>query len=365
MRYFHASLYGSIAGAAALSIVLPATVHAADDASFTVPKISSFDGKSWGDLVLGQTTQDGVKKAFRNDRGDYSASVAVVPSGDLPFKVSALYPNKDKNATLQGIVVRYRSSDDGLPLEKVIEQLGDNGEKFYAKDTRYEDWWLVAYPQRGILLFVVAGKVNMILFGYPERIPQTLNLVAPNVIPIDPLEKRYEGRIPELVYGTTDVSFSLGDNIYLRDKREEERRIVEDMRYRMLEGLRYQSGSTGKFSISVDVSYKKDKGGTGTISGTIMGDGKYGPLQTTVSNTFKIDSGMDQVQLDSTKYFRTLRDTLRAVEEDAAQKARTQGPPPLSSFRIHNWDQLVDAYRFHSDPPPPTKPNNGGGLLGN
>ncbi|MES2462949.1 MAG: hypothetical protein V4671_20385, partial [Armatimonadota bacterium] len=91
-----------IAASLLINGCLMGTPALAEPPAFAADKIEAFDGRTWGGLTLGVTTQDGVKQQFRNGRGDFSTSVEVKQEKEntVPYRVSALYINKEKNATL-------------------------------------------------------------------------------------------------------------------------------------------------------------------------------------------------------------------------------------------------------------------------
>jgi hypothetical protein len=340
----------------ALSLLLGGIVTTAsalaEPPPFTPDKIESFNGKSWAGLTLGVTTQDGVKQQFKNGRGDFSTSVEVKQEKDstVPYRVSALYVNKDKNATLDGICIRYKNDGDGIPLEKLETALGEPGEVRYA-ERRYEDWKVIAYPKRGILLFVLKDRVNMLLMGYPDRVANTYPMLTETSAgEIENYDDQFRDRERVLVFASTGVSFDL-KNITLDNESREKRDIERDLRRASSSRyLRYEPGAStsGSYRISVSARYDRDKDKDGTVTASLSGAGPFGPLSATKSVTFRLYKGDDDARLEDTRYDRAITEAMRDVESDMIRQVERQQPPPVQIVRRADWDKIIDKYRFHS-----------------
>lgn len=348
----------------------PRPVAADDLPYFAADKLERFDGKSWAGLTLDHTTQDGVKHQFRNSRGDFSTSVLLEQEGgkDLPYRVSALYVNKDKDATLQGICIKYKSDADGIPLEKLQAALGGAGEVRYPA-RRFEEWKMVAFPDRGVIAFVLHDKAPLILLGVPSRIAAALSVLPAegDPPPIENYTDLFRNRERILRFGDTDVSFSL-KGIPLYDQSREERDIRRETKNASEGGyLRYDPTVTnGTYRISVTAKYSADKGGDGSVEASLSGQGPFGYLSSTQTESFKIDKGASDRKLDDTRYSRALADAMQEVERDMARKVRTQQPPPVETVRLADWNRVLDKYRFHSAAPTgaaPDTPSSGNGAL--
>ena len=334
-----------------LSCVIIMAPALAEPPPFAADKIEAFDGKSWGGLVLGKTTQDGVKQKFKNGRGDFSTSVEVKQDKEsaAPYRVSALYVNKEKNAVLDGICIRYKNDTDGIPLAKMETVLGGEGEVRYAEH-RYEDWKMVAYPKHGILLFVIKDNVNMILLGYSDRVANTFPMLRDTAGEIENYQDQFRDKERVLVFGTTTATFDL-KNIRLDNQSREERDIKRDLqRAASSSYLRYDPGAStgGTYSISVTARYDKDKDRDGTVTTSLSGAGPFGPLSATKSVTFHMYKGDDDAHLEDTRYDRAITEATRDVENDMIRQVERQQPPPVQSVRSGDWNSVIDKYRFHS-----------------
>lgn len=323
----------------------------ADPPPFAADKLEAFDGKTWAGLTLGVTTQDGVKRQFRNGRGDFSSSVEVKPEKEdtVPYRVSALYINKDKNATLDGICIRYKSDNDGIPLEKIEAALGGAGEERYAEH-RYENWKVIAYPSRGILLFVLKDRVNMLLMGYPTRVANAYPMLRETAADLEKYEDLFRDRERVLTFSDTEVTFDL-KNISLDNQSREKRDIERDLRRAASSRyLRYEPGTSagGSYKISVSARYDRDKDKDGTVTASLSGAGPFGLLSSSKSVTFRLYKGDDDARLEDTRYDRAITEAMRDVESDMIRQVEKQQPPPVQTVRRGDWDKIVDKYRFHS-----------------
>lgn len=328
------------------------TLALAEPPPFLPDKIEAFNGKNWAGLTLGATTQDRVKQQFKNGRGDFSTSVEVrqEKDGTVPYRVSALYVNKDKNAILDGICIRYKNDGDGIPLEKLEAAFGEPGEVRYAEH-RYEDWKIIAYPKRGILLFVLKDKVNMLLMGYPDRVANTYPMLSSaSAGDIEDYEDQFKDRERVLLYADTDVSFDLKD-ITLDNQSREKRDIERDLRRASSSRyLRYEPGAStsGSYRISVSARYDRDRDKDGTVTASLSGAGPFGPLSASKSVTFRLHKGDNDARLEDTRYDRAITEAMRGVESDMIRQVERQQPPPVQTVRRVDWDKIIDKYRFHS-----------------
>jgi hypothetical protein len=318
---------------------------------FAADKIEAFDGRTWGGLTLGVTTQDGVKKQFKNGRGDFSTSVEVKQENEstVPYRVSALYVNRDKDATLDGICIRYKNESDGIPLEKMEAVLGGPGETRYAEH-RYEDWKLVAYPRRGILLFVLEDRVNMLLLGFPDRVANSFSMLNETAAEIEDYEDQFRDRERVLVFADTDVTLDL-KNIRLSNESREKRDIERDLqRASSSRYLRFDPGAStgGTYRISISARYDRNKDKDGTVTASLSGTGPFGPLSASKSVTFRLYKGDDDARLEDTRYDRAITEAMRDVENDMIRQVERQQPPPVQTVRRTDWAKVVDKYRFHS-----------------
>jgi hypothetical protein len=345
-------LRGAFVGASALAAVAVfAPARADGPASFVADKVERFDGKSWSGLTFGAVTQDGIKKQFRNGRGEFSSSVELQQDGSQGYKVSALFPSKDKNAKLDGIAIRFKSDSDGLPLDGLTQSLGDGGETFFPADARYEDWRVVAYPSRGVLLFAVGDRVPLVLLGEPARIAEAATLLGKDETPVTEYVDPHKDEPRVVTFGSYDVDFDISGDLRVRDREGERRDIEREIRSSSRAGgdLRYDPGASGSYKVSVTARNKRDKGGDGSVSVSISGSGPYGAISASGYESFRIDrTDEDTQELEDTRYNQAVYAAMREAENDLAQKLRKQGPPPIDSFRRAWWDKVIDKYRFHT-----------------
>lgn len=338
---------------ASLTLTVAAAAFSAAPPAFVPDKIENFDGRSWAGITLGVTTQDGVKKQFKNGRGDFSSSVELQQEGAQGYKVSAIYPNKDKNATLHAIGIKHANDSDGLPLDRLAETLGP-GEELYPPQERYEDWRVIAYPQKGILAFALNGRVPLLLMGHPDRIAETASaLLTKEALAVTEYVDPHRDEPRVLTFRDIDIDFSLRGDMRVRREYEEKRDIERDIRSATRPGglMRWDpSASVGAYNVSVSANYNADKRkGDGSVSVSISGMTPYGQISASSYESFKVeerDRDGSRFYLEDTRYNRAVDTAMREAEAELEQKLRKIGPPPVETFRREWWDRLVDHYRF-------------------
>lgn len=326
--------------------------------AFTPPKISAWDGKAWGSLQLGQTTQEGVKRDFKDGRGEFRNSVELKIEPEPAYRLNALFPSVDKNAKLNGLVIRYKNDSDGLPIADLSQALGEEAKTRYVSP-RYDDWQVVAWPKRGILALAMDGKASWVLLGEPGKVAAVFSSVsATEPTTVGEVPDPGKGKDKEIVYGDVDVSFSL-TRIDL-DRKDRERDNLESDLRRAGDGrgrtpLRYERGVEGQYSLTISARSHDDKEGDGSVSAHISGRTPYGKIDVYDSESFKVEKG--RKHLEDTSYYRAVSQAQRNVEEKALRELEKQGPPSADTVRRDQWTRLIEDYRN-------TKAGNaGGGLL--
>ena len=238
--------------AAAAVLTLTTAAARADAPYFAARGIETFDGVSWSGITLGVTTQEGVKQQFRNGRGRF---MPAVPSVELrqedrnaPWRVDALYPTRDKKATLEGICLTYRGDERSAPALPWLESaLGEGSEERFPAE-RFEDWRIVVYPERGVLLFVLNDRVPMALLGAPDRIARAAGTLEREEPPVIERSDPHEGKPRVVKFDSVDVSLSLKD-FRAKDESRVKRDLEEMLR-------RASAGGVLEFSYSGSGSYR-------------------------------------------------------------------------------------------------------------
>lgn len=338
------------------------SLSARADDFFAPPKISEFTGSQWGKLTFGQSSQEAVKRDWKNGRGDFRNSVELKTSDSLPYKISALFPNVQKNATLDGIVIRWRDENNGPLLADLKTALGDESTGMVMRhpSVRHENWEMAAWPQKGVFALLLGGRVAWVLLGSPGKIAAVSSHFTGEPVSITPVPDPAIGKTKEVVYGSVQAAFDL-KNISL-DRKDRERDDTESDLRRAGDGgsrepLRYRRDSEGKYEITVYAHSRDDKDTDGRVSAHLTGTTVYGKIDVSSDETFKVEKGKHR--LEDTPFYRAIVKAERNVEEKAGQALRAQGPPTPNAVRNGQWNQIVETYRTTSAATAPPA----GGLL--
>lgn len=333
---------------AAAVMIAPGAARA-DAANFVPAGIEAFDGASWSGITLGVTTQEGVKQQFRNGRGRFmpelpSVELRQADKSPFPWRVDALYPTKDKKATLDAISLTYRGDEAGAPsLSRLAGVLGNGSEERFPAE-RFEDWRIVVYPRRGVLLFVLGERVPLALLGAPERIARAAETLEREATPITERVDPHAGEPRVVRFDSVDVSLSLKD-FRARNESRLKRDLEETLRRASAGGvLDFSYSGNGSYDLSISGNKDEDKDRTGTVSCTISGETVYGPVRASSYQSFKIKSarsGEDRY-LEDTDYMSAVFEAMRSAERDIAGQVRKQGPPPIEEARREAWRRLIE-----------------------
>ncbi len=334
-----------------LTIGLPASAFVAApawaDETFAPPKISAFTGTEWGSLVFGKTTQEGIKREWKNGRGDFRNSVEL-QTPKTPYKISTLFPNVEKSATLDGIVIRWRNdSHDGLPLSELQSALGSAPEECLVRHapTRYQDWRLAFWPKSGVMSLVLNDRAAWVLLGKPEKVASLAGRFADTPSEIARIPDPGEGKAKEVVYGKVSATFDL-KGITMDHQNREQDDMERDLRRAgdsRTSALRYDRGADGEYTLTIYARAKDDKDTDGRVTAHITGTTVYGKLDVSSDETFKIEKWKGR--LNDTPLYRAVRDAQRSVEEKASKAVKAQGPPSADTLRSQQWHKIVEDYR--------------------
>lgn len=339
-------------GTSVCAVVLSATLVWADQ-NFAPPKLTDFTVQTWGSLEFGRTTQEGIKKAYKNTRGDFRNSVELKMSPAQPYKVFALFPNVKKEATLDSVVLCFKNETDGPSLDSLKTALGTDLKRTYPP-TRHDDWSIAIWPNRGIAALLLREQAVWVLLGDPARVSRIGAGFADTAPTVTDVPDPSAGKKKEIVFGSVSADFSLTrmdvnknrerDNI----EREVQRPLTSDS------VLRYDSGSDGTYRVSVSATNHDDKDGSGSVSASLEGVSPYGKISVSEYESFTVRK--QTRRLEDTNYFRTLERVERTLADKARKALDKQGPPKPEDVRHAAWEQLVEDYRQG-------KSGSSGGLL--
>lgn len=328
-----------------LTLCLVAALAApVDPGYFTVPAYSSFDGRTWGGLEISRTTDAELKKLYKTSKGAMRPEGILLTQPDSAnYRVDALLKGRGKDARLNGIRINYRGAEPSL--EALCQDLPGAPAMFFPK-TRYEDWAVAAYPQRGVAFFLDRASdhpvVEWALVSNPDTLLsalQGLGVESSEVVEyVDPY--RDLPRLLEL--GTVSVSFHF-DGIQAEDRdqdRDDLERAMKRMKAHDL--VHYRSGKRGTFSLAIDASYTVKDGGRVRVTGDLEGFTNYGHVAVhseSARDLKKPRSGENPPRY--VRYMSIAEDVISDIEDKIREAIEAQGPPPIQSFRYADWTDLV------------------------
>lgn len=110
---------------------------------FSPPELASFDGRSWGGVVLGVDTDASINRRFKTRKSTIRPEAIQVFS-ERGFEIHVLLSGRGGNAKAVGFHLRGRPDRSGLPA------LPANLTPLYPT-LRYEPWWIRVDRERGLV----------------------------------------------------------------------------------------------------------------------------------------------------------------------------------------------------------------------
>lgn len=331
--------------AAALCAVLLAFLAASADARggaiFQPAGLQTFDGTSWCGLTFGATTMRDVQKQYRTERGAYGNGRLLTQAAGAPNIIHTLFDSRSDKARLTGFVLYCHA---GFERDALSQAAGEPGEPRYPSQ-RYEDWYVLAFPKRGLVAQVVQGEIRLVLLLPPAALAEGLTMSAAPT-PVLPRVDSGAGKPRVMEFGTVAVSFKL-DGITM-DEAKERSSIERSMRSATAGGtMRYREGASGSYTTTISGGYDAKRGGMINIDCRIQGPGPYGPLSAT-SGTYAMLPKQGALA-GSLQYTVKLLEARRNVEKEFEKEMHSQGPPPISRYREADWEKTVTALRAAAD----------------
>ena len=314
---------------------------------FKVDEISSFDGKTWGGLTIGESTTADIKKQFKTSKGAIRPEAMLLPQPkNAPVRVDVLMIGRGADSVLSGFRVAY--SDAGVDLKALSTALKLEPETYYPRE-HFDDWRMEAFPERGIVVFVEGSgrteRASLVLLCAPFHVRDVIagcdhQPTRPrDILDVYPDDKR----IVEI--GNVSVDISCGKGIKL-DKSDEVARNFERhfRRIRAPREIDIHSGSTGTLSAKVDISFSaKDSKATVNAAIDMAGTTQLGRVTASgqSSDTYREDS-LAPVWYGSGKLERTVYDALDKVFAQMSDRVRKQPLPTPAALRLRAWDTMID-----------------------
>jgi hypothetical protein len=306
--------------------------------------VASFHGKTWAAITLGVTTQHDIKDQVRTDTSNYHDALQMAQPKNAGIHVEVLCSGKDRPVSL--ILLRY---DGNGPDEKSLVSTMPAERLIRPYETgRLEDWWMDIWPDRGIVAFVTGGTASIIALALPAHATTLAHQMSVAVTPVVQRVDPHAGEPKVSTFGSTDVTFSVQG---IRIDESAERLSWERQMRRATAGgaLRYVEGAAGSYSATVSGKYDPRNGGMITVSCSINGNGPYGPVSGSGSEyaqLYKNPYG-DRVHnlTSSVNYSVAFSKAMSEAEADFETRMQNQGPPPIESVRLADWQRMIEDLR--------------------
>jgi hypothetical protein len=186
--------------------------------------------------------------------------------------IQALLDGTRGDSRLTGIRVVF--GDDAPTLAALAKGQDAQPERFYAK-TRYSDWNIAAYADKGLLLIASREEgadddtVRVALLTQPRRAERALSRLSREPTPIKDIREEMKILSETIDVGTVELDSSAqGVSVSSYDVRE----VKEQIRDRaQRSGVRVRDGEPGVLSMSLSVAWSEKDGGS--VSASVTADG--------------------------------------------------------------------------------------------
>jgi hypothetical protein len=321
-----------------------ALAAAADTAYLRPAEVGTFNGRSWSGITLGASTQKALKRLYKTGRSDYEHALLISQPKGSPLRIHALCSGKEQ--PVSEVILSFPNG--GPELSTLAASIGDAPKAFYPR-TRYEDWRLTVWPDRGIVAFVLStpagAQAPVIALARPEEAARLTTFFSPNPTPVSRYVDPHADEPKVMGFGRVYVYYSVRG---VRVNEDRERLFWEErMRHATAGGaMRYEVGAAGSYTATVTASYDPKKGGNVSASCKITGSGPYGPVSGEGYASGSLSKGRDRPEIASTSaYTRAFSDAMRQAERDFETNMAKSGPPPIESFRLADWAGLIEQMR--------------------
>lgn len=331
----------------------------------------TFDGRRWSECIIGQTTNDDLRKQFRTERGAFRREAfrfARAGKNDGP-RVEAVLDGSRGVSRVIGFLLSYAEGDGPDPA-RLAERLGEKAARFYPGGDRYDAWHLETFSDHGVALVVVgeddanerggaaaAVRVPYLLLCRPDSLADLAARWQRDPSPVVDPQTRLRENPPVLEIGDVDVSFSLKHVSLTRTRDVEdnlERGIQDDLsRYsrRRDEALVFRRSGKSTFKVSLSAEFNSARRTTSvSVSTSIEGETGYGRVSASGSGSDKIEErGLadkeNPVWRNGRNVERAFDEAVRDASREAEDKVRKIRPPSSDDARRDAWLAFVQPIR--------------------
>ncbi len=313
----------------------------------TPEPVPQFDGKEWSGITLGVTTDGDIKKDFGSDKSPIRPEALQVRTVEgTQVIVTALLNGRGTKALVTAIRLDYPGLSGPL-MAVVTNSMGITPFERFA-ETRYEDWSVFAFEERGVVCFALNNgantRVQMIVLMQPDRVPDLLRTLDKEPSEVEEYDPRIEDRDLRVDYGTVSVNLT-GSSVDFRSKREYENDIRDDLERRgRSRYLDFYSQSNNVMSSTVTVRWDSRRE-TLTYSANLSVSGRnvLGNVSASGSASRTITRVRERPGINSSRDIRRVVEEARDdLERNFDTAVRRQRPPTKEEIRFAEWNRLVN-----------------------
>lgn len=315
------------------------------DAPFNPGTIKDFNGKTWGDVVLGDTTRDDFKRRYKTKGGHFVRTEALILNltEEAPWEAQALTDGTKGDAVVTGFYLSFKGR--GQLLERVVVPDGP-ATTYYAKQ-RYSDWYVAAYPGQGIALMVVnddGPRVPYALLTTSSRLKRVLDPMTQDVTPVSTISQQFDSLDRNVMVGTVTVDVS-GKEVPDAYKSIAvvyfQQQVPRDLK---TDTLRYVKGANGTLDIDFDVSIRdNDSSNRVTARGDFTGSNGRGKIAVSARGDYDLDKKKDRARRDiNDAVDRAYGEMIEDLKRQVSQAVNKQKPPSPADLRAAAFVNLFN-----------------------
>lgn len=324
-----------------LSFGAPLGIRLADG-NFDPGSLQDFNGRSWGDVRLNETTRDDFKRRYKTKGGKFIRPEAtIVDTRNAPWELQILQDGTKGDSRITGFYLAYRDQ----PRLDRIEQ-NDKAEYYYPQP-RFSDWFVAAYPREGKAYMVVreqGNRIPAVLLTTPDRLERVVDKMERNPTSIGDLGAQFDRLNRDVEIGTVSVSIGKQDL-----RLGNERRFREDLTDRAKRDfdrspIRIRSGIPGTIFLTININFRSGKDDNRVdVSAQLNAANERGQISAFGTGSEDLDRYEDRASRDLEsaidRAYRQARDTVTRQVDD---RVRSQRPPSPEDYRVLAFVHLFE-----------------------
>lgn len=253
---------------------------AKSQAEFTVPPLNEADGKSFGGIALGISTDESVKKQFKTSKGAVRPeALKLETAGNSPYRVNVLLDGRGKTAKAIGVRVDIKNED--LVWTTFSESCGE-GWLIGHFETRYSDWGVAIHPTRGIIAVVHELSSNTpvvahLIYTTEKCVLEFGKRLSKDVAPVQKYNDPYKSL--DFLAEITRVDCTVNAKGVTLDDKDDVSYDIEKRTERMIDREPYiniSGRANAILYVTASVDYSNSKGGEMRVSMSLSATTPYG-----------------------------------------------------------------------------------------